>query len=287
MRKNFFAPIHFKANSDQTGQFQAVFATIGVIDHDGDWTKNGAFHEGQETIIEPWNHNYGELPVGKGVIHERDNKAVIDGQFFLDTVSGKEHYLVVKKLGPLQEWSYTFEILKSSQGHVDDQDIRYLEDMDVWGVAPVTRGAGIDTRTTAIKSSAYRNWHPISKTVADIRLQIYRLMPPQAHDLKRLLDDLTLGIQEGELADLETRIEGDGSRVLDIWARQLLSEGHSQAWVDVVLAGEIQALEGRIVAGNPSLECQPDEVHRLALAMVNRPFQPGIDGFPQVGAELH
>jgi hypothetical protein len=90
--------------------------------------------------------------VGKGVIHERDNKAIIEGQFFLDTQSGLEHYRVVKNLGPLQEWSYTFEIEESSQGHVEDQDVQYLEKLDVWGVAPVTRGAGIDTRTTSIKS---------------------------------------------------------------------------------------------------------------------------------------
>ena len=60
---------------------------------------------------------------------------------------------MVKNLGPLQQWSYTCSIEQSSQGHVDDQDVRYLEKLDVWGVAPVTRGAGIDTRTTSIKGT--------------------------------------------------------------------------------------------------------------------------------------
>ncbi len=149
-QKIFRAPITFKSDGPE-GSFTAEFATLDVIDHDKDVTKPGAFHEGQETLIEPWNHNYGELPVGKGVIHEKGNKAIVEGQFFLDTQAGMDHYKVVKALGPLQEWSYTFEVEKASQGQFEDQDVQFLEGLDVWGVAPVTRGAGIDTRTTDIK----------------------------------------------------------------------------------------------------------------------------------------
>lgn len=150
-KKIFTAPILFKQDGEE-GEFTAEFATLDVIDHDGDVTRQGAFHDGQETLIEPWNHNYGELPVGKGVIREKDDKAVVEGRFFLDTQSGMEHYRVVKNLGPLQEWSYTFEIEESSLGQHEGQDVQFLESLDVWGVAPVTRGAGIDTRTTTIKN---------------------------------------------------------------------------------------------------------------------------------------
>jgi hypothetical protein len=149
-QKVFHAPIVLKADGVE-GEFTAEFATLNVIDHDRDVTRPGAFHDGQETLIEPWNHNYGELPVGKGVIHEKDNKAVVEGKFFLDTQAGLDHYRVVKALGPLQEWSYTFEVEKASFGQFEDQDVQFLEGLDVWGVAPVTRGAGIDTRTTDIK----------------------------------------------------------------------------------------------------------------------------------------
>jgi hypothetical protein len=284
-KKIFHAPIVLKAS--QTGQFTAEFATLNVIDHDGDWTKNGAFIEGQETLIEPWNHNYGNLPVGKGVIHEVDDKAVIEGQFFMDTQSGLEHYRVVKNLGPLQEWSYSFEILESSPGHVDGQNVRYLEKLDVWGVAPVTRGAGIATGTTSIKGASYRNWRPISKTISDIRLQIYRLMPPGAGELRKLLDNTLADVYSKELDDLEDRLAENSPTVVAEWTRVLLSEGHNQAWVDAVIAGEVQALEARIMAQNPSLECQPGAAHRMALQMITRPFRPGIDGFPRVGADLH
>lgn len=150
-QKIFHAPIVLKADGSE-GEFTAVFATLNVIDHDGDVTRPGAFHEGQETLIEPWNHNYGEPPVGKGVIHEQDNQAIIEGKFLLETQAGMEHYKVVKALGPLQEWSYTFEVEKVSWGKFEDRDVTFLESLDVWGVAPVTRGAGIDTQTISIKN---------------------------------------------------------------------------------------------------------------------------------------
>ena len=152
-KKTYRGRLQLKAEGDgPPGSFRAEFATLNVIDHDQDVTVPGAFHAGQEVVIEPWNHQW-TLPVGKGAIHEEDDKAVIEGQFFLDTQGGQEHYIVVKELGPLQEWSYTFNIEDSGQGKFGDpeQDVRFLRDLDVWGVAPVTRGAGIDTRTTDIK----------------------------------------------------------------------------------------------------------------------------------------
>jgi len=152
-RKTYRGAIELKADG-QPGEFRAVFATLNVIDHDGDVTLPGAFHDGQETIIEAWNHNYGQLPVGKGVIHEIDDKAIIEGQFFLDTVAGMEHYKTVKALGSLQEWSYTFNVLDAARGKFDGEDVQFLRKMDVWGAAPVQRGAGIDTGTVSIKSQS-------------------------------------------------------------------------------------------------------------------------------------
>ena len=152
-KKTYRGRIEFKQDADKTGEFRAEFATLNVIDHDGDVTVPGAFQDGQETLIEAWNHNYGQLPVGKGVIHEDEDKAIVEGRFFLDTQGGLEHYKTVKALGSLQEWSYTFDIEEWSEGEFDGQDVRFLRRLDVWGVAPVQRGAGIDTRTTDIKAA--------------------------------------------------------------------------------------------------------------------------------------
>lgn len=151
-KKVFRASIELKDDGEE-GTFRSVFSTLNVIDHDNDVVIEGAFREGQEAVIEGWNHDYG-LPTGKGVIHTNEKEAWIDGRFFLDTTRGRDHYNTLKALGGLEEWSYTFDIEESSRGEFEGQEgVRFLEALDVWGVAPVTRGASIDTRTVALKSA--------------------------------------------------------------------------------------------------------------------------------------
>lgn len=148
-QKIFRAPIELKANGEE-GEFRAVFATLNVVDWHTDVTEPGAFTDGQNVVIEPWNHGW-TLPAGKGVIRSDSKEAWIDGKFFLDTDTGKEHYQTVKNLGPLAEWSYSFNIEESGQGEFAGQQVRFLRKLDVAGVGPVTRGAGIGTRTEMIK----------------------------------------------------------------------------------------------------------------------------------------
>ncbi len=148
-RKIFRAPIELKADGPEGG-FRAVFATLNVIDWHVDVTEPGAFKDGQEVIIEPWNHGW-TLPAGKGVIMSDDKKAWVDGRFFVDTEVGRETYRTVKNLESLAEWSYSFDIEESAQGEFDGQQVRFLRKLDVVGVGPVTRGAGIDTQTVMIK----------------------------------------------------------------------------------------------------------------------------------------
>lgn len=152
-QKIFRAPIELKANGEP-GEFRSVFATFNVVDHDGDVTLPGAFREGQEAVVEGWNHDYG-LPPGKGTIHADEEKAWVDGRFFLDTAVGKDHYTTLKNLEGLEQWSYTFTVEESETGEFEGQDVQYLKALDVWGVAPVTRGAGIGTRTVALKGAGF------------------------------------------------------------------------------------------------------------------------------------
>jgi hypothetical protein len=133
------------------GTFKAVYATLNVIDHDNDVTLPGAFLDGQKVIIEPWNHGW-SLPPGKGIIHADDSQAWVDGEFFMDTECGRDHYNTVKNLGDQQEWSYTFDVLEARPGVFDAKQVNFLVKMDTVGVSPVTRGAGIGTRTEFIKS---------------------------------------------------------------------------------------------------------------------------------------
>ena len=135
------------------GQFRATFATLNVLDRDEDVTLPGAFKDGQEVRIARWGHNWADLPVGKGVIHADEQSAWVDGEFFLDTTAGRDTYTTVKRLGDLQEWSYGFEILDSELGQHEGKDARVLKALDVFEVSPVMIGAGLNTRTDAIKAA--------------------------------------------------------------------------------------------------------------------------------------
>jgi HK97 family phage prohead protease len=146
--------VTFKQNAvgEYTGEFQAVFSTLGVVDHDGDVTMPGAFTDGQKVRISYWGHRWQDLPVGRGEIHADEERAWVDGQFFLDTEAGKQTFLTVKNLGELQEWSYGFDILERSEGDLDGDKVWFLKRLDVHEVSPVMLGAGIDTGTVTIKS---------------------------------------------------------------------------------------------------------------------------------------
>lgn len=149
--KMFQAPIELKADSDETGEFRAVFSTFNVIDHDRDVTIPGAFHDGQKVRVSYWGHRWQDLPVGRGVIGQDEEKAWIDGRFFLDTEAGRETYRTVKNLGELQEWSYGFDIEESEYGTFEGEHVQFLRSLEVFEVSPVMLGAGIGTGTTDIK----------------------------------------------------------------------------------------------------------------------------------------
>ena len=143
---------HMAIKSDGIeGEVKAIFATTNVIDLDQDVTLPGAFTDNEKVRIAAWGHNWETLPVGRGEIHEEGQRAVMDGRFFLDTEAGKQHYLTVKNLGDLQEWSYGFDILEAEPGMFDGQEVRFLKKLRVHEVSPVMLGAGIDTYTAAIK----------------------------------------------------------------------------------------------------------------------------------------
>lgn len=148
--KTYQARLEFKEDGEK-GEFEAVFATLNVVDHDEDVTLPGAFGE-QRVVIEPWNHNWEAPPVGKGTIAERENEAVVNGRFFLSTPAGKEHYTVAKELGADQEFSYTFNIVEAEPGTFEGRDVRFLKKLEVLGVGQVTKGAGIATRLTSLKN---------------------------------------------------------------------------------------------------------------------------------------
>lgn len=137
------------------GLVTAVFSTFNKIDADGDVTLPGAFDDGAEWMISAYGHKSwdGVPPVGKGIVRVSDTEATMEGQFFLDTVNGLETFKVVKNMGSLQEWSYSCQPDKYSHGEFEGKQVRFLEHIVSGGeVSPVIKGAGVNTRTMAVKS---------------------------------------------------------------------------------------------------------------------------------------
>jgi HK97 family phage prohead protease len=143
--------VSFEFKAEKEGSFRATFSRFNVRDRDRDVTEPGAFEKGQEVRIAQWGHNWGNHAIGKGAIDFDDERAWVDGEFFLDTTAGKDTYLAVKALGDLQEWSYGFEIQEYSFGEFEGEEVRFLKKLNVFEVSPVMIGAGIGTGTDTIK----------------------------------------------------------------------------------------------------------------------------------------
>jgi hypothetical protein len=147
--------VELKADGPDRGQVSAVFATFNVIDLDGDVTLPGAFTDGAEVPISSYGHGSWQtgVPVGKGKIRTTDTEAILDGQFFMDTQSGKDTFTAVKALGGLGQWSYGYDVLDAAPGVQNGVDVRLLKALLMHEVSPVLVGVGVNTRTVSAKGA--------------------------------------------------------------------------------------------------------------------------------------
>jgi phage head maturation protease len=144
-----------EVKSADRGEVEAVFATYNVIDKDGDITFPGAFSEGEEVAISPWQHELwkGAPPVGEGTIHSSGDQALLKGRFYLGTTTGRDHFELVKARGARQQWSYGFDVLHRPETVTfGGRKANALRKLKVYEVSPVFQGAGVGTTTLAVKS---------------------------------------------------------------------------------------------------------------------------------------
>jgi HK97 family phage prohead protease len=148
--------LEFKAEDE--GKVSAVFSVFNTLDSDGDVVVQDAIKSGFKSGSVPmvWAHKW-DMPIGKGQIKQDSGKATFEGEFFMDTESGKEAYNLVKAMGDLQQWSFGYKVNDSERGKFKsgdkDVDARYLKDLSVYEVSPVLVGANQETYTMAIKSN--------------------------------------------------------------------------------------------------------------------------------------
>ena len=150
------APIELKEDGD-TRYIEACFSLFDTIDSDNDVTKSNALRSGYTGNKVPlvWNHDWSKV-IGRGIIETDNQKAVFKG-YFLNTEAGKEAYETVKAMQDMQQFSYGFQVMKSSKGtHIDSKGeevpVRVLEDVKVWEVSPVLVGAQQNSFVQALKS---------------------------------------------------------------------------------------------------------------------------------------
>lgn len=144
-----FESVEFKADGPE-GSLRAVFSTFDVPDRSGDIVRRSAFTDGQRVPM-VWAHDWTN-PVGDGVVRVEQDRAVFDGRFWMDTVDGEQAYRKVKNAGPLQQYSWGFQITDTQ----DNPQIRGLDitKAEVFEVSPVLVGDNPYTQTLAVKSGA-------------------------------------------------------------------------------------------------------------------------------------
>ena len=138
----------------EDGSFEAVIATLGVVDRDGDIVEPGAFGDATVQVLPA--HDSGSVPLGKAQIVERGNLAIAVGQFNMEIEKARDWSsslrFDLKSPPAIQEWSWGFVIEEAASDTVDGEPIRRLIDVDTFEVSPVLRGSSVGTRTLSAKS---------------------------------------------------------------------------------------------------------------------------------------
>jgi HK97 family phage prohead protease len=145
--KHITTSAEFKADGP-TGSLRAVISTFDVVDMDGDVVAASAFTDGQAVPL-VWAHDWSR-PIGKGAIRVEANRAVFDGQLFLDTADGLNAFNTIKGMGDLQEYSWGFRILDAEPVSKQGVDARCITKAEVFEASPVLVGAAGRGRTRTL-----------------------------------------------------------------------------------------------------------------------------------------
>jgi hypothetical protein len=142
------------------GTAEVVFATLGVVDKDGDIAFAADFQDGASAKVAPWGHDWGSLPTGGATIHVSSNtglngedEMIAKTRFLLKTDQGRNTYETLKGLkdmGVNVEWSYGFDT-EREPFDMNGKLVQRMRSVKVHEVSPVMIGAGVNTRTLAVK----------------------------------------------------------------------------------------------------------------------------------------
>ena len=229
--------ITMQLKDGEKGELVAQFSTFDVVDKDGDVVLASAFTPGQEVPL-TWSHDW-SAPVGKGTIVVEPTRALFAGRFFTETEAGKEAYKTVKAMGPLQQYSWGFQVTDSAYETRNGEPVRVIRGAKVFEVSPVLVGAGENTATLAIKAgqpyveqaeaalAAAKALVGRTEVLAALRAKEGRVLSTANREkLGALLDALSTVSQEiGSLLEATARPEPEKGLSLDYLERRLRASG--------------------------------------------------------------
>jgi len=144
-----------KSLDDEKGTGTIVFATLDVIDKDGDITDRGAFGEQKAHLLPMHIWRDADPPfLGVANIREDGSKALADIEVNLDTQRGRDWFSAMKfalDRGKIIEWSYGFDVIDSDSRQIEGKTVRGLKKLKVHEVSPVVIGAGEETEILSLK----------------------------------------------------------------------------------------------------------------------------------------
>lgn len=224
--------------ADDAGTIEAVFSTFGVPDRDGDIVEAGAIPHGQPVPM-VWSHDWQRM-IGKGTTRVDTDRAVFDGQLFMDTDAGKDAHATIKAMGDLMEYSWGFRVLDADFVERDAEFVRVIKRVELFEVSPVLVGAGMNTGTLSLKHgmpfaeqtdavlAAVADLVGRSRSLADLRLKEGRVLSSANRDrLSAIAESLSTaaGDLKGILKDTEPAKAFDAALLLDFLAAEARSYG--------------------------------------------------------------
>lgn len=162
----------FEIKDATSGDVEAIVATLGVVDRDGDFMAPGSIVDGSKVIMSQYGHGSvigGQMPVGKGVINVVGNKAIFRGRLFMDTTAGVETFKTLKAMGGDQEWSFGFLTDDERPPTPEQKSMgarRAVYKTTSFEVSPVFLGGGLNTQTLSVKQADGDPGEPAVETPA-------------------------------------------------------------------------------------------------------------------------
>jgi len=145
-----------KADSTE-GEFSAVVSVFGNVDLGGDVVEPGAFKRTLEERGMPpvvYSHQWDSAPIGVVTEAEETKEGLqVEARLFVDDNPDARAVYAALRGGALKEFSFAYGVKDFRiETNDDEEEVRYLSDVDLFEVGPTLVGMNPDTRLVEVRS---------------------------------------------------------------------------------------------------------------------------------------